>query len=636
MVNAKSENNTIRVNVKNTSNTTTVNAASSNASNAVNAANSKTQMYEQMALGHANNAKNYAEQAKQSAINSADSALLAEQSANLILKDEGFIAVSRSLEPINTVANSIDGVSYVASNVEKIEQIVEDLNNIGDTTNINIVATNIDTVNTTANNINSVNDVADSINSVNEIAYNLTEVLNSKIYSENAKESETRALNYADNASISSDLAQEWAVSPNLVENTDYSSKYYANQAKTSATTATNQATIATNKANEAISALDSTLDYSRITNCLLEVPQNIKLELVDGTLTLKAGSKVIVPNGSGVFKDVIVQANLSTKPASTGQYMLVTSNTGSSLSWVTVSRIYSGTTDSGTGQTYHIWYDTTNNVVNLYESDASVCRSVTFPVCLFTTTADGVKSIDKVFNGFGYIGSTIWVDKGVKGLIPNGRNSDGTLNNIEHITSKISTYTNTNQAGEFLIRIDKNYISAINLEKYHISNNEPFEARTSWDVWYSPKDNLFRADGGNWDSRSFVIGGSFSVVNSKVSSLNSKQPFKAVDYNEFLNVPHVVETYRNGTSWYRVWSDDWCEQGGRYTGKNGSVTFLKPYIDTNYTITEGFGMSGGGDATAHYTIQTDTITTTGFSFKAQWTSSTSGYFYWQASGYID
>ena len=43
---------------------------------------------------------------------------------------------------------------------------------------------------------------------------------------------------------------------------------------------------------------LQHKLNDNQITNCLLEVPQNIKLELNDGVLTLKAGSKVIVPNG--------------------------------------------------------------------------------------------------------------------------------------------------------------------------------------------------------------------------------------------------------------------------------------------------------------------------------------------------
>ena len=96
-----------------------------------------------------------------------------------------------------------------------------------------------------------------------------------------------------------------------------------------------------------------------------------------------------------------------------------------------------------------------------------------------------------------------------------------------------------------------------------------------------------------------------------------------------------LIESHIEGTNWYRVYSDGWCEQGGRYTAKNGSITFLKPYINTNYTITESFGMSGGGDATVQYSIQTETLATTGFSFKAHWTSSTNGYFYWRASGYI-
>ena len=37
--------------------------------------------------------------------------------------------------------------------------------------------------------------------------------------------------------------------------------------------------------------------------------------------------------------------------------------------------------------------------------------------------------------------------------------------------------------------------------------------------------------------------------------------------------------------SWYRVWSDGWCEQGGKLSG-DGSVAFLKTYKDINYTIT--------------------------------------------------
>ena len=48
-------------------------------------------------------------------------------------------------------------------------------------------------------------------------------------------------------------------------------------------------------------------LNYT--TNRILEIPQDIKLELNNGTLTLKAGSKVYVPNGPGVF-DAVTVAN--------------------------------------------------------------------------------------------------------------------------------------------------------------------------------------------------------------------------------------------------------------------------------------------------------------------------------------
>ena len=47
-----------------------------------------------------------------------------------------------------------------------------------------------------------------------------------------------------------------------------------------------------------------------------------------------------------------------------------------------------------------------------------------------------------------------------------------------------------------------------------------------------------------------------------------------------------VVETYTNGTSWYRVYSDGWCEQGGRIANVTETVTLLKEMADTNGTVT--------------------------------------------------
>ena len=46
---------------------------------------------------------------------------------------------------------------------------------------------------------------------------------------------------------------------------------------------------------------------------------------------------------------------------------------------------------------------------------------------------------------------------------------------------------------------------------------------------------------------------------------------------------PYVTETYRNGTEWYRVWSDGWIEQGGFSPNGSYIVNFLKPFTNANY-----------------------------------------------------
>lgn len=75
--------------------------------------------------------------------------------------------------------------------------------------------------------------------------------------------------------------------------------------------------------------------------------------------------------------------------------------------------------------------------------------------------------------------------------------------------------------------------------------------------------------------------------INEIISDLNTKVSTRDLD-----EVQCVVETYNNGSSWYRVYSDRWCEQGGYVDSGVGAVdsgsqvTFLKEFVDTNYTIT--------------------------------------------------
>lgn len=96
-----------------------------------------------------------------------------------------------------------------------------------------------------------------------------------------------------------------------------------------------------------------------------------------------------------------------------------------------------------------------------------------------------------------------------------------------------------------------------------------------------------------------------------------------------------VIETYSNGTSWYRIWSDGWCEQGGEVANSGintKQITFLKAFTDTNYYFNR-------------CNESTDMGTATSFAAEGYTDKQTSGikiYFYssttkalWKAEGYI-
>jgi hypothetical protein len=61
--------------------------------------------------------------------------------------------------------------------------------------------------------------------------------------------------------------------------------------------------------------------------------------------------------------------------------------------------------------------------------------------------------------------------------------------------------------------------------------------------------------------------------------------------------IPYVTEHVISGTSWYRVWSNGWKEQGGITTDTSDIVTYnlLKSFSNTNYTLTLGCVATGSG-----------------------------------------
>lgn len=97
----------------------------------------------------------------------------------------------------------------------------------------------------------------------------------------------------------------------------------------------------------------------------------------------------------------------------------------------------------------------------------------------------------------------------------------------------------------------------------------------------------------------------------------------------------YVVETYHSGTSWYRVWSDGFVEQGGYSNSPYGQVvtiTLIKPLNTTNYTILLG----GVGGSESSVRVQPSNQTKTSFQTARYYSGSGmgSGSLYWEALGY--
>ena len=307
--------------------------------------------------------------------------------------------------------------------------------------------------------------------------------------------------------------------------------------------------------ANQSLSNLNSTgqniANWSNnVTNCLVEIPQDINLELSGGTLTLKAGSKVYIPNGfeqdgtTPKFDEITVPSDVAfhtgTIGTSTSQLILCCNSSGGFGSKSNVNNVASGSTSPGSG--YFIWYDTANNLMKISNSgDDNWVSGYSLPVGIYQRTNGEATAINNIFNGFGYIGSTVFALPNVKGLMPNGRLPDGTLNNTEFTLTTVLTATRTwnRQAGvDQLIAYMSGGIWYHN--GYFTSETEP--EVVAYTFWYNPKSNVlyYKGSAGGWTPVQGVApilycGGEGTTKINGISRI--KDAFRAVDWSDRTTV---------------------------------------------------------------------------------------------------
>lgn len=201
--------------------------------------------------------------------------------------------------------------------------------------------------------------------------------------------------------------------------------------------------------------AFQNTLSSDSITNCITEIPQDIVLELSGTTLTLKAGSKMYYPNGFETdnttlhFDSFTTTADLVLNLGASGwtneKHMIVVNNNGTSSAAYAFQDVYSEATAPATlASQYGVWYDTTNNLIRRTTDTGSTWTSTpySFPICIAINTGGTCDGVFQVFNGLGFIGNVFFTLPGVKCLLPNGRNEDGSLKNTLIETNVVATRT--------------------------------------------------------------------------------------------------------------------------------------------------------------------------------------------------
>ncbi len=324
-------------------------------------------------------------------------------------------------------------------------------------------------------------------------------------------------------------------------------------------------------------------LNYTQVTNCIKEIPQRVKYTLNNGTLTILKGSVAIVPYGTEdltgthpigstfindnfkvvdtqfangkFFVWVELQNDISqnstvgdTAVAERFVALNISGEIAGSLIWNVNSSSGDTAPTSGSWQ----WYQLTNNKIVHTVSGSTVDNScLSFPI-LKAISNNGVvfSSVSKVFNGWGNIGSTVWVDKGVKALFPNGSNNDGTVNNIDWTNPQLFIYTfpdNTTNNYNLYLRLPEptpnSPLLAVGYWGPAIvfeSTQEPVTPGSGVHaLWYNPDVKIWQETTGNgiWTQVYFCPMGSNTTTDGVISNAVYKHPFVAADAQDFANV---------------------------------------------------------------------------------------------------
>lgn len=297
-------------------------------------------------------------------------------------------------------------------------------------------------------------------------------------------------------------------------------------------------------------------------TNGITYIPQDIKFEIVDGTTpTLYAGSEVWVPYGkaapalnigdslnSGIITaiswdgsrlfykvryDTDLSIDITSDPASAE---FVTSISPRHSFWWFNPHYSQDTAPSNFGR-YALWWDSSTNIVKITnDSGATWQNYASLPIGVFTMAGTGAtKKVKHVFNGFGFIGSTAYALPGVKGLMADGLNEDGSYKSVERTFDKMVMRTMAfNRSAFYGVVLDGEY--TIQGENYMEAAELP-AAPDGFVFCYRTSDNTlwWTLNNNTWVRKLGIPLGVWTTSTVRISNFNpAKNYVKVYQYNSY------------------------------------------------------------------------------------------------------
>ena len=265
-----------------------------------------------------------------------------------------------------------------------------------------------------------------------------------------------------------------------------------------------------TDGANTALSNLNSNgqmiIDSQNgtISNCVLEIPQNLKLEISGTTITLKAGSTFVMANGETYTTVTTTEDHSAT--INTDYALISTDISGHIFGNRSKGEFLSGTTAQLPVNRTGFYFNTDTKEIRYYTNGIAGNTTYAYPLCLCryqngtASFAKDKNGNDMIFNGAGFVGHHIFTYPSVKFLIPNGINNDGSLKSVK-ITKPslliIEMQNTTNSQTNGCVAVYGEGALAARLNYYEVLEESEMDQLNAQAIYYVKNNNMGYSWGG-------------------------------------------------------------------------------------------------------------------------------------------